>query len=494
MNSDWLGQTVSLQCGALGYYQGVIHAVHLQEQTITLKNAFQNGKPCALPSITLKANAIEELNFLQVQPPEKPVTGKAAKSSSSTVVKRKSRPVAENLASAAASKIQPIGPSRSSPAIQAAVAGGSSGYQQPGFATNFQQHLPRKLLSGSHRAPSRKDHRIRDDDCFGEIDESEIGQEFDFESNLALFDKKLVFEEINDEIAANQPDLVRLVDCNRRKPETKYRNDENVLVSVPAQYRPIETGEVPPPGEYVTDTGLIVPAISLDLRNRLEDKMRECGISMERITELMARAAVELAIQLFGGAHRMNPNNSHQVPLAIIMVGPNRSGVFGLATARHLTTQGVRTAAYLPDVPHYPSDITQELALYRMSGGQVCTTTKNLPQGTVDLIINSMEDHDMWMQERQQPWVKAAQKWLESHCPLVNVLAIDPPNCSDEPLMKAKICLVPGLPLWHGDHFNNGAKIYTASMAVPQKVYQSVGIKYSPPYGAKTVIPLHRVT
>ena len=82
-----------------------------------------------------------------------------------------------------------------------------------------------------------------------------------------------VFEEIEGKISQNQPDVVRLVDCNRRKPESsnqqgnnkdfenaseaKYRNDENVLMSLPAQYRPIETGEEFPPGEYVTDAGKV---------------------------------------------------------------------------------------------------------------------------------------------------------------------------------------------------------------------------------------------
>ena len=103
-------------------------------------------------------------------------------------------------------------------------------------------------------------------------------KEFDFERNLALFDKRRVLEEIE----SNQPDVVRLIDHNRRggngsgtktkvaavastgsvpksngggggatmlaatasnnvpppvpKTEPKYRNDQNVLASEPTQY------------------------------------------------------------------------------------------------------------------------------------------------------------------------------------------------------------------------------------------------------------------
>lgn len=73
-------------------------------------------------------------------------------------------------------------------------------------------------------------------------------QEFDFEKNLALFDKRLVFEEID----ASQPDVVRLVDINRKKPspvfigennEPKYRNDQNVINSKPVNYRQIQTNQ-----------------------------------------------------------------------------------------------------------------------------------------------------------------------------------------------------------------------------------------------------------
>lgn len=124
---------------------------------------------------------------------------------------------------------------------------------------------------------------------------------------------------VGEQTGSNQPDVVRLVDCNR-KPQPnqqqqpgadrssggggKYRNDENVLVTVPAQYRPIETGEDIPPGEYVTDSGLIVPAVSPELRERLDRAAEAGGVGPERMAELVARAAVDLSVQLFGGAHR----------------------------------------------------------------------------------------------------------------------------------------------------------------------------------------------
>jgi hypothetical protein len=45
---------------------------------------------------------------------------------------------------------------------------------------------------------------------------------------------------------ANKPDIVRLVDCNKRVPEPKYKYDENVLGGTIAEYRQINTGKPGP--------------------------------------------------------------------------------------------------------------------------------------------------------------------------------------------------------------------------------------------------------
>lgn len=115
---------------------------------------------------------------------------------------------------------------------------------------------------------------------------------------------------------SSRPDLVKQADTPQ-----KYRHDENVLEVTPAKYRQIKV-----PGnislEYVTgykhkhflsrklltnvfiDAGLVVPAISISLRNQLLGLSDRLGINIERQAELMGRAATELALQLLGGGHR----------------------------------------------------------------------------------------------------------------------------------------------------------------------------------------------
>lgn len=201
-----------------------------------------------------------------------------------------------------------------------------------------QRQSPKKGFETHHgsRATPRQRYYQKDEDCF-DVDLDNIhGKDFDFERNLALFDKRRVLEEIE----SNQPDVVRLIDHNRRggsskhkttstvskshqtsntaasapsgtfapKTEAKYRNDQNVIASEPTQYNLISVDESAS-GEYKTDTGLVVPAISHKLRERFMAAAEAKGITRERLVELVARAGTEISLQLLGGSRRLNPQN-----------------------------------------------------------------------------------------------------------------------------------------------------------------------------------------
>ena len=54
MDVECIGKAVSMDCGGLGFYQGVIDSFNLEEQTITIKNAVQNGKTVDRPKLTIR--------------------------------------------------------------------------------------------------------------------------------------------------------------------------------------------------------------------------------------------------------------------------------------------------------------------------------------------------------------------------------------------------------------------------------------------------------
>ena len=55
---DWMGCRVSLDCGSLGYFQGVISRISYNDQTVTLEKPFQNGLACKFPEITINSTDI----------------------------------------------------------------------------------------------------------------------------------------------------------------------------------------------------------------------------------------------------------------------------------------------------------------------------------------------------------------------------------------------------------------------------------------------------
>lgn len=54
MDSDFVGRIVNLNCGDMGYFQGKISGVDMEDQTITIQNPFKNGKSCSLPCVTVR--------------------------------------------------------------------------------------------------------------------------------------------------------------------------------------------------------------------------------------------------------------------------------------------------------------------------------------------------------------------------------------------------------------------------------------------------------
>lgn len=522
MNDQWLGKGVDLNCGPLGVFQGIIDSVHLDEQTITIKNVIHNGMPSKMSSVTIEARDIKNIEFVETTSASTSSSRKQATVSTITVAKKKQRPVAESLAK---TSTVPSSANKKSPAVFTDRDRGASPRKnnfQSSEGSGFHSY---KQVEG-HRTPNKR-HQQRDEDCFG-VDVNMIHKDFDFERNLALFNKQLVFEQIE----SNQPDVVRLVDHNRRtttttttKPksstavsntaaavkasaatailannshgsEPKYRNDQNVLAAHPTEYKQISSTEEAPPGEYLTDTGLVIPAASLGLRERLVAAAEARGISKERLTELVARASTELSMQLLGGSRRLNPTNSHQAPYCVVLCGPGRQGAYGLATARHLAGQGIRTLAYLPDLPLYPPHLASEWTLYKLcckgqEKNKWTGNVKDLPTNQpIDLVVMALDDHEIWEQERGQPWHKGAIKWTaECRAP---VLAIDPLATPLAPPVLTKASLVPGpLPLWHEGH--SAGKVYLVNLAIPNKVYRDVGVHYTSPFGDKTYLPLDSV-
>lgn len=322
--------------------------------------------------------------------------------------------------------------------------------------------------------------KTKDDECFGDDVEELPDTDFDFEGNLALFDKAAVFEEIDTHERRSGP-RARGVPSDR---PTRYRHDENILESEPTVYRRIA---VPHPAnrEFCTDSGLVVPSVSYELHKKLLSAAERHGLTLERRLEVTGVCASQMALTLLGGPNRLNPKNVHQRPLVAVLCGPHVKGAQGISCGRHLANHDVQVILFLPNFVKMLESITTELALFSKTQGQQVSSLKDLPGSPVDLVINCLDCPENAFL-RDQPWYKAAVAWAnENRAP---VLSVDPPAGALDCGVDAKWSLALGLPLALGEH---AGRVYLCDIGLPQQVFQEVGISYHSPFGCKFVIPLH---
>ena len=104
----------------------------------------------------------------------------------------------------------------------------------------------------------------------------------------------------------------------------------------------------------------------------------------------------------------------------------------------------------------------------------------------MDLIVCSLDDHELCSQLAFQPWHRAAAAWANaSRAP---VLALDPPPAAAPAPIECKYTLGAVLPLGYGPQ--QGA-VYLCNLNVPTEVFRSQRIEYVSPFGPRIVIPLH---
>ncbi|XP_050306148.1 enhancer of mRNA-decapping protein 3 isoform X2 [Anthonomus grandis grandis] len=462
-----IGYIVSIKClGRLGIYQGKI--TDANHHTITLAQAFHNGYPCNGP-VQITASDILDISFIE----------RAVEEQQENSIVTIEKPIAKRLGrSHSTSETQP------SSSKQAQQNGGYYNKSKPidiDLSKKFDEALPGSFKNNT---PNRKGQKggkqwikgWKDEECFGSPLDQHMKGDFDFEKNLALFDKQAIWDELN----SQRPDLVRNVETRKKYSvfywSSKYRHDENVIATQPTSTRQI----IVPKHEfteYVTDDGLIIPCISKHLRKKLFEAAETAGLTFERRSELFGTAAAEIAIQLLGGGHRLNPNNMHQLPTVLVLCGPHRQGAAGVNTARQLASHGVRTIVYCASLDAVA--LKKELSLYMLTRNRTISIIPELPS-SADLIICALcDDSDM---PKSYPMLA---EWVNKN--KAPVLALDPPS-GGVPGILAKISLLPVLPL---SHSSSNGKLYLANLGFPVDIFNEVGIKYRSPFGAKNTIPLH---
>ncbi|XP_074517741.1 enhancer of mRNA-decapping protein 3-like [Sebastes fasciatus] len=472
MAADWLGNVVSINCGlTLGVYQGEVSSVDHASQTISLRQPYHNGVKCPLPEVTFSAMDIKELKFLDIQKTvNKPGSGQGAATEPSFIPSARhsqSNRVTQPLvtSSSSQSSTAPITILRRAPAGSSNGRGASQATQKKNSVRN----------GGTAGGPTK----TKDDECFGGGTDDNMDADFDFEGNLALFDKVAVFSKIEKGGRAQHPSTQGA----EQKP-LSYRHDQNILEVKPVIYRQIT---VPQHGgkEYCTDSGLVVPSVTYELHKRLLAAAERWGLSLERRLEMIGVCSSQMALTLLGGPNRLTPKNVHQRPTVVLLCGPHIQGAQGISCARHLANREVEVILFLPNFVKMQESVTSEVQLYSRTSSKQVASIKDLPTSPVDLVINCLDCHENPLL-REQSWYQSAADWANQN--RAPVLSIDPGISGQHQTVEAKWTLSLGLPLPLAE---TESRVYLCDIGIPKSVFQEVGIDYRSPFGCKFVIPLH---
>lgn len=326
--------------------------------------------------------------------------------------------------------------------------------------------------------------KTRDNECFGEGTDEDLDTDFDFEGNLALFDKAAVFSQIDG--IHNRGNRVQHPTTQAEQKPLSYRHDENILEGKPVIYRQIT---VPQHGgkEYCTDSGLVIPSIPYELHKRLLAAAESWGLSLERRLETIGVCSCQMALTLLGGPNRLTPKNVHQRPTVVILCGPHIQGAQGISCGRHLANHDVEVILFVPNFTKMPESVAGEVKLYNRTSGKRVTSIRDLPTSPVDLVVNCLDCHENPLL-REQSWYQSAAEWANQN--RAPVISIDPPIDKQHRSIEAKWTLSLGLPL---PLTEQDSRVYLCDIGIPKTIFHEVGISYHSPFGCKFVIPLHPV-
>ena len=436
---SWVGCVVLVDCGEIGNFEGKVSEIDDSEGCLKLKNASLDGN--RLPSdVILRIAEISDLKIISQDSSELDQNdGKQLQFELETI------------------KEQP-----------ASTKKNNAGKR---FSTPDQKRNP-----GNE---NRKSFKKKNKECFGTpLDDIKV-PDFDFEKNLKLFNKEAIFEELRGSKAVSSV----------KRPqggERKLRHDESVLEQ---EQEPVNLRQIVAPlehtgREYHTDEGVIVPCVSVQLRNKLIKVSENMGFSEAQRVENAALCTCQMALQLVGGSNRLTRRNAHQAPHVVVLAGPNTVGIEAICAARHLANHKVQVTL---SVPLKTEILVQHLALFFHTGSKLVSNVSDLPKEPVDLVIHALFSPEEESTNQISSQLTSVNQWANDN--KAPVLLLDPCSRSRMLGVESKWSLSFGLPLID---VPSECRTYLADIGIPKGIYSAVNVNYTSPFGEKFVIALNQ--
>lgn len=363
-------------------------------------------------------------------------------------------------------------------------------------------------------------------------------EEFDFQGNLGLFDKKKEWAKIRE--TNNIAPETLLVNLNKIKKDTPspyrhrhrhssgdtdghpyYENSqvklgihENVLDSVASETdseyessNEDETSQSKISGIskssriiFENSSGVVIPSLTESQASLLEHlTANEYGIKEEITIENAGRDIAMMVIQALGGNRRINVHNHNSAPFVVILAGNNKSGAYAINAAKHLLNHECQVlvclAATEDDVINM---VAYQKRIFTLVGGKCIYQASNLPTKAVDIIVDGILGASQYLDnirdENQRECIMGMMEWANGiQTPVVSLECPSGihPNTGEiidkNHYIRTKWTLALGLPrrgLTDGD-LTGG--ILLGDIGIPKTIYKTLGLKpsYHHPFADK---------
>ncbi|CAG8745793.1 6064_t:CDS:2, partial [Racocetra persica] len=239
-------------------------------------------------------------------------------------------------------------------------------------------------------------------------------------------------------------------------------------------------------------------------------KATETGPNEDQMIENAGRGASMMCLQALGGSRRIQPHNHNAAPLVVILAGNNKTGAYGLATARHLANHGCHVIACVvgKDKDLLKSVSYQQKILYP-TGGRSVKTVAELPQqftNPVDLIVDALLGYQFTLRdiadEHEKLLICELIDWANAN--KAPILSLDMPSGvngnTGNPSNPAH-CIHPKWTLCLGAP-KSGCKsravtgeLFLTDIGIPRVCWKRIGVKgWGMPWGSEYLIGLEYAT
>ncbi|RLV91282.1 Enhancer of mRNA-decapping protein [Spathaspora sp. JA1] len=361
------------------------------------------------------------------------------------------------------------------------------------------------------------------------------GADFDFEANLAMFDKKSVFADFqkmdnvlpHDRLVGHN----KLENVSKQKKKEKYDNNEMVLernrsdnwdligshsttnTNTPIISKDITGAHTPQLKFTNANNGTVLPLASPVQLLEIERLSIENGITANIMAEISGTNLSQVIINnILGGDSRFNKLNHNLPPLVLLLIGSSRCGSRALATGRHLSNHGVRVLAFMINSPEQPQDqqdqdedrdhLNLQLKLFELNGGKLIVNNfkelldiiTNQLDTPVELIIDSLQgydDHleDIYYKQQDQIVLRQVINWVNEPIQHSKLMSMEIPSgidggsgipSDDSLVVKSRWCISMGFPVsglilaYKNNQFDlEDMGHYLLDIGIPNKVYSN---------------------